>query len=314
MEIKRIEKPKIEFYKRRTFSEKVTATFDFVRENWRTVFKYVTYFVLPLCLLQSVSYDSFMGSYADGFINAMGGEADQIPNLGLLAASYVGLIVCTLVAYVLVSGLTATLMMLYNERGDRLQAIEYADLRPRVWRNVGRMALVMLVSVLFSVGAIGVIIVLTMLSPYSLIATLPAGIALLIPFTLVSPVYVYERVGIWQAVAKGYRLGFASWWGVLGFILLLSIIVNIITSVAGIPFYILMMVKMVLGMEGNAPVSPLLTVGNYLSSAFLSFFSYVSMALMFIGISYLYSHMAEKVDGVTVDQGIEEFETLNTES
>ena len=313
MEIKRIEKPKIEFYKRRTFSEKVSATFDFVRENWRTVFKYVTYFVLPLCLLQAVN-DSFMGGYVEGIVNTMGGETDLPPGLGMMGAGYAGIIFCTLVGDVLVSGLTATLMMLYNERRDRLQGIEYNDLKPRVWRNVGRMALVMLVSVLFSVGAIGVIIVLTMLSPYSLIVTLPAGIALLIPFTLVSPVYAYERVGIWQAVAKGYRLGFASWWGVLGFIILLSIIVNIITSVAGIPFYILMMVKMVLGMDGNAPASPLLTIGNYLSSAFLFYFSYIAMALMFIGLSYLYSHMAEKVDGVTVDQGIEEFETLNTES
>ena len=313
MEIKRIEKPKIEFYKRRTFSEKVTATFDFVRENWRTIFKYVSYLVIPLCLLQAVSFDAFMGNY----FNALDAAAlDDVPDgAGVIISSYLGTIVCALVGYALVSGVSSALMMRYNERADRLAGVTYADLKPLLWRNTGRSAVVMLVSALFTVVAVAAIVGLTILSPYSLVVTLPLGIALIIPFSLVSPVYIYERMGIWEAVSKGYRLGFASWWGVLGFILLLTIIVQIITSIAFIPFYVLMMVKMVLGMQGDAAASsPWLVVGNFLSSAAMAYLSYLSMALMFIGISYLYSHMAEKVDGVTVDQGIEEFETLNTES
>ena len=310
MEIKRIEKPKIEFYRRRTFSEKVSATFDFVRENWRVIFKYVSYLILPICLLQGVSYDAFMGNYVNSMLNAVDG-GDMPSGLGFLGAGYIGIIVCTLVAYVLVSGVTASLIMLYNERDDRLRDITYADLKPLIWPNTGRSAVVMLISMLFSLVAIGIIIGLTILSPFSLIVTLPLGIAMLIPFTLVSPVYIYERTGIWQAVTKGYRLGFASWWGVLGFIILLSIIVNIITSIAFIPFYALMAVKMVLGMEGDAAAnSPWLTVGGFLSSAAMAFISYLAMSVMFIGISYLYSHIAEKVDGVTVDQGIEDFESL----
>ena len=47
-----------------------------------------------------------------------------------------------------------------------------------------------------------------------------------------------------------------------------------------------------------------------MAMAAMAFISYLAMSVMFIGISYLYSHIAEKVDGVTVDQGIEDFESL----
>ena len=37
------ERPLIKLYRTRTFSEKMSDTFDFVRENWRTMLKFLTY-------------------------------------------------------------------------------------------------------------------------------------------------------------------------------------------------------------------------------------------------------------------------------
>ena len=40
------EKPLIKLYRTRTFGEKMSDTFDFVRENWRPMLKYFSYQLL----------------------------------------------------------------------------------------------------------------------------------------------------------------------------------------------------------------------------------------------------------------------------
>jgi hypothetical protein len=56
------EKPLIKLYRTRTFGEKMSDTFDFVRENWRPMLKYITYLLLPVALVSTVAMDNFMTS------------------------------------------------------------------------------------------------------------------------------------------------------------------------------------------------------------------------------------------------------------
>lgn len=37
------QKPKIAMYVKRPFGEKLNASFDFIKENWKQLFKYSTY-------------------------------------------------------------------------------------------------------------------------------------------------------------------------------------------------------------------------------------------------------------------------------
>lgn len=43
------QKPKIAMYVKRPFGEKLNASFDFIKENWKQLFKYSTYLILPMC-------------------------------------------------------------------------------------------------------------------------------------------------------------------------------------------------------------------------------------------------------------------------
>ena len=54
------QKPKIALYVQRSFGEKLTATFDFIKENWKPLMKFTTYLMLPLCLLQGLSLNGLM--------------------------------------------------------------------------------------------------------------------------------------------------------------------------------------------------------------------------------------------------------------
>ena len=52
-----VEKPKIELYQNRSFGQKLSATFDFLRENYKLWLKACFYLILPLCLVQAFSFD-----------------------------------------------------------------------------------------------------------------------------------------------------------------------------------------------------------------------------------------------------------------
>lgn len=51
-----IERPKIELYKVRNFGNKFSATFDFIRENYKLWLRLCTYLLLPLCMIQALSW------------------------------------------------------------------------------------------------------------------------------------------------------------------------------------------------------------------------------------------------------------------
>ena len=70
------QKPKIALYVQRSFGEKLTATFDFIKENWKPLMKFTTYLMLPLCLLQGLSLNGLMsGTMALG--DMTGGSFDS---------------------------------------------------------------------------------------------------------------------------------------------------------------------------------------------------------------------------------------------
>ena len=54
------QKPKIAMYVKRSFGEKLNASFDFIRENWKLMLKFTTYLLLPLCLIQALSLNGMM--------------------------------------------------------------------------------------------------------------------------------------------------------------------------------------------------------------------------------------------------------------
>ena len=130
---------------------------------------------------------------------------------------------------------------------------------------------------------------------------------------MVQPVYLFEETGIISAYAKSVRLTWKTWAGIVGVVLVLYIIGSILSGLVSTPWYIMMMVKNVLAAQGNTAgfVSSFgYTAIQYLLGVVSSFFSSCILVLYDVGIAYHYGHACDEVDGVSVDQDIENFETL----
>ena len=75
---------KIKLYAVRDFGQRLTVVMDFLRQNWKPLLLYLTYFLLPLSLVQALSLNSFMGDYMD-LVGGMAQNADDLSAFGIVS-------------------------------------------------------------------------------------------------------------------------------------------------------------------------------------------------------------------------------------
>ena len=107
--------PKIELYQKRDFGEKVTATFQFVRENWKPLLKYLTILMLPISIVQSLCMNMYLD---EGVINVMD-ETDTDAFMAAGMGYYAVTAVCSVVGGVLYYALFYALFAAYGRRDER---------------------------------------------------------------------------------------------------------------------------------------------------------------------------------------------------
>ena len=311
-----MEKPLIKLYRIRTFGEKISDTFDFVRENFRPLLKYLTYLMLPLSLVQAFAQTNFMGGYMD-FIEKMGKNVQQSSDVSQML-SWVGsmtlMVVVDYVAMMLLVAIVYAMMQHYEQRPQRLEGITGEELRPDVTRLLGRQFIVLITSIVV-MAVFGVFAALMAVIHIGMVILAFVLLLVAIPlFALVTPIYLFEReTGIVSAYTKSIRLGWKTWGGIVGVGLVLFIIVTIVGSIIETPWTIMLMVKNVLTAQGSDTgfVSSFgYTAIQYLLGVISTYVGNLLMSLLYIGMAYQYGHACEKVDGVTVDRDIENFETL----
>lgn len=308
------QKAKIVLYAKRTFGEKMNASFDFIKENWKPLFKFTTYLLLPLCLVQALSLNSLMGSTMGLSSGVQTDVSNPFAAFGAMFWINYGLtILCYMIGMILLTALVYTLMKSYNEREERLEGITLSALRSLLMKNVGRMLKLTLFIFILYLVVVAIMGGLAAITPYSLIITLPLLFACAIPMGLFAAVYLFENVSLVVAFQKMLRLGFATWGGVFLIMLIMSFIGGILQGITMLPWYVATIVKYFFAMsEGGdvVTVSPFYSFFLYLLGILQAFGAYLSMIFSLIGLAYQYGHASEVVDSVSVEEDIDNFDTL----
>lgn len=309
------QKPKIAMYVKRPFGEKLNASFDFIKENWKQLFKYSTYLVLPICLLQAANFSGLMGGMTDLTAMQASGSMGDNPFAALgptFALNYAGVIFFSCLGALLLTSLIYGMVRLYNEREERLDGIVFSDIKPLLLHNVKRLFLMgVAVSFLFLIVFI-FIILFAVLTPFTLLLTIPLLFAFMIPMALMAPIYLFEDISLMEAFKKTFRLGFATWGGVFLILLVMGIIASVLQGIVSIPWYVIYIVKMVFAMSDGGEVSSSvgLNFAQYLFSILMLYGSYLSAIFSIVGLVYQYGHASEVVDSITVESDIDNFDKL----
>ncbi|MGW2685981.1 DUF7544 domain-containing protein [Streptomyces sp. NPDC001414] len=125
----------------------------------------------------------------------------------------------------------------------------WRDARPQVLRLFGLIVLLGLIAVgVLLVGALPGIVVAIAGGPGGAIAALlvvgilgggVVALWLMIRFSLASPALMLEKQGITKSLGRSAKLVRGSWWRVFGIQILATIIANVISSIAVIPFAVI---------------------------------------------------------------------------
>ena len=307
--------PKIKFYKARTLSETFTVTFEYLRENWKPLLLFSFYLILPICLIQAFSMNAYLRlAFSMGYESAAGTIDGFI--FSFIRDSVI-LTIITLIGNSVLYSMVYSLMTAYERRDNRLMEIKLEDCKQSLIRNAVKMLQVSLFLIGISILIAGFIGLLAWIAIETLFVTLPVlvigCIAVWIPLNLFMPIYIFEDISFFEAFQKSFKYGFSSWGETFVLILVFGLLANIISGVTMLPWYIVVMFGEIFSLtEPDSALNASIWYQfiSYLLGIVQAFGTYVSIILGTVAIAFQYFHIREKLEGVSFDASIQNFEQL----
>jgi len=301
---------KIRFYQQRTFSEVVSTTFEFIRENWRVLLKYLVYIFLPVSLVQSLVVNELFKVTGFSQFGQMASQGYEDGDVATIIYALLMLLVTGLGSLLFYS-LVFALIDIYNHRRDGLKDIVWSDFSSKMWSYFGKSVLLGLVIMFIFAIACVLMVLLAMATLFTLIVIIPAILALLIGLTFTFPDYLYSGNPLPQSFFHSTRLGFRCWLSILGITILTGLLSGVVQSITSMPWQLMLMVNAISATGDSAnTMSPTMSFISYLFGVLSSFGGYFASTLIPIAVAYLYAHAKEKYDGVTVESDIDNFDNL----
>ena len=309
-----IPKPKIQFYKVRTFSQKINVSFDFIRENLRLLLKFSFFLILPLCLVQSF----FLNAYVQSYFAIVGiGSAYTFTGMLSFLLNYGLMTVCALVGSVLLSAMVFGLMQTYERRTTRLKGFTLSEFKPLLLQNCVKAARI--VFFFFGAGmlAAGILMLLVFISPWTLLVTTPlllvALVAFMIPSSLMTPIYIFEDIPFIPALKKAIKYGFAAWGETFLVVFVFGLLSGIVSSVTTIPWNFLTIIGMFFSItdpDTGLNMALWYRILSWLLGIIQSYGIYLASILVSAGVAFQYFHLREKREGITMQADISNFDRL----
>lgn len=318
------EKPKIELYRTREFTEKLSDTFAFLRENWRMLLKYFTYSMLPASLVLAFFMSHFWTGYMSIILAAEGAvNMDDSHIISFFLNAGMTIIVGVL-AYAVLLAVVFALFRLYRVRSNRLCDLS-ADEFNAEFKFCMKRSLIMLLFMASLAVVIGLVLILVVgvlsivnftLGIIALLLFYALIIVVAMPLSLMPPIYFMEdKTGVFAAFKKTLRLGFATWGGIFLVTFIIGLLTGVIQSFTMVPWYILFLIKTIFTVTGDLE-------GSFVNSIFYTFMEYLSCVLQCLGymvsavitlvaVTVQYGHASDKIDGVGVAQNIEHFDEFD---
>lgn len=278
-----MEKPKIVVREARNFSGVINAAFSFIGQEFKPLFKtMLIYGSIPM-LLAAIATAIYTNQAFSNFGKPVSGPFDALSNSGILGGWYFLTLLASFVAYVVMLGLVFAYFRLYRERGAG--NFEPSD----VWRLFASK-----MGTLLGHQILAAIIIMF----FTLLLIIP-GIYVAIPLSFVMMVAMEEDVTFGENWTRCFYLVRGNWWSTFGLILIMSIIVGVLSSIASLPATIYMLVYGISKGSGINPSeinTPFLSI-SYMFATLAQFLLYV---ILFVTIAFQYYNLVEQKDKVSL--------------
>lgn len=312
---------RINLYASRSIGETLSATFDFVTQNFVPLIKFLSAFLLPVSALMGLSYQSMFSSFAH--IDNLNDETEQMLSVVM---SYLPVLLLCLIGALLTVAVTYTLMQKYQQRDNLLKGVTLSEIKPLLKHNLWRVFKMLLLLTLIGIVAFVVLVlVATMIMSIGskfeafLFLLYMAMLAIALPLGLVLPLCVFEpELGLFSCVKKALRLGFKTWGTLFVVMLVITMLVQIVSFILMIPFLFTTMTTMFFEIDSTQYASLAYTssawfsVLTFASSLLFCFGLLLMSALSFVAFAFCYGRAADKVEGVSVKNAVQNFDSTDS--
>lgn len=312
---------RINLYASRSIGETLSATFDFVTQNFVPLIKFLSAFLLPVSALMGLSYQSMFSSFAH--IENLNDETDMILSV---VTSYLPVLLLCLIGALLTVAVTYTLMQKYQQRDNLLKGLTLSEIKPLLKHNFWRLLkMLLLLTLIGMVAFVALVLVATMIMAIGgkfeafLFLLYMAMLAIALPLGLALPLCVFEpELGLFSCVKKALRLGFKTWGTLFVVMLVITMLVQIVSFILMIPFLFTTMTTMFFEIDSTQYASLAYTssawfsVLTFASSLLFCFGLLLMSALSFVAFAFCYGRAADKVEGVSVKNAVQNFDSTSS--
>ena len=312
---------RINLYASRSIGETLSATFDFVTQNFVPLIKFLSAFLLPVSALMGLSYQSMFSSFAH--IENLNDETEQILSVVM---SYLPVLLLCLIGALLTVAVTYTLMQKYQQRDNLLKGVTLSEIKPLLKHNLWRVfKMLLLLTLIGMVAFVALVLVAMMIMSIGskfeafLFLLYMAMLAIALPLGLALPLCVFEpELGLFSCVKKALRLGFKTWGTLFVVMLVITMLVQIVSFILMIPFLFTTMTTMFFEIDSTQYASLAYTssawfsVLTFASSLLFCFGLLLMSALSFVAFAFCYGRAADKVEGVSVKNAVQNFDSTSS--
>ena len=278
----------INFRKERNFEQLITATFQFIRQEYKPFLRLIIRITSPflaLMLIGLVGYLNSLSTLSSNLINV------DTSNPVQLIVSITLIVLFGGSAYLLAHATTLYYIESYVANNG---LVDPKEIQQKTFQNF------------FSFLVLGIVSIFIIL--FGFIFCIIPGIYLTIPLSLVFSILVFENKGVIESVEASLKLIKDEWWNSFLFLLVIGILLGVAGSVFSIPSAIYMLLKTFVSSDGFNPAA-IDSMGtdyiylalNVLSYALQFFINLISM----VATAFLYFSISEKKTGKGISEIIE---------
>jgi hypothetical protein len=276
---------KINYHKTRSFSQKINVTIEFVRQNISIIVKSVLLVLGPMAILAGLLFSQYIGflfsTLEQGEI-----EAAQDPISFLLNPSYVGFIILAIFSSLLNFAIMFNIMRLYQLRYP--EPITVTEVLNTSWRDA---------FILLGLGLVSWFVIMA-----GFIALIIPGIYLIIVLSLALPALFFERQGVFSAIGRSFGLIKQKWWSTFGLMIVISFMMNAVSFIFIIPFYVFYSMGMLTMLDGTGSGMDVQSLGYQagmtISVIIMFLGNFIAYCLPIVAISFQYFNLVERQQSV----------------
>lgn len=294
-------------FKQRTYSQKFNVAFEWLRRYWRPMLKFVTFFLLPVCLVQPLGLLHILDTISAAVDLGTESLYDSIHmgDMVLLAVS----LLLSILGGILTLALFYSMMKVTLIDGRDLNAFSISDMWSALRARLGRAVVLFMLVVMGMVLGVGWIysFVRVFSEDLGLLLSLLSLFPLVILMLPVAPQYMLTNEDLFSSIRKGCRIGWYCWWGVFSTAAVMLVMANALSGFANIPLQLFLGIKMAMLGQLAGTGELVLSFFTFLGLVVSAYVGYLSQLLIVVILTVQYGHATDKLDGLTLENEIDKF-------